>query len=67
MGNSGSFYLFAFHSVASFLRMAGALVAGMALILPDPDWDKAWRGAIVFVIFGLIAQFAGQALDEGGS
>lgn len=67
MRNPGSIYLFAFHSVASFLSLAGTLVVGMALILPDPDWDRALRGAIVFVLASLIAKFADKALGESGS
>lgn len=66
MKNPASLYLFAFHSIASFTRFAGLVVAGMALILPDADWDRAWRGAVLFVVFSLIARFADKALAESG-
>lgn len=67
MRHPGSIYLFAFHTVASFTSLAGVLVAGMALILPAPDWDRALRGAVVFVLSVLIAKFADKALEESGS
>jgi hypothetical protein len=64
MRNPAGFYLFAFHAIASFTSFAGVVVAGMALILPEADWDRFVRGAILFVVSGLIARFASQALEE---
>lgn len=66
MRNPGGIYLFAFHSIATFCSFAGVLVAGMALLLPVPDWDRAVRGAVLFVVFTLIAKFADQALHGAG-
>lgn len=66
MKNPGSIYLFAFHSIATFCSFAGVVVAGMALLLPVPDWDRMVRGAVLFVVFTLIAKFADKALQDAG-
>jgi|YelNatPaOPRAMG01_1025707.scaffolds.fasta_scaffold257069_2 hypothetical protein len=60
----GSIFLFAFHSAALFCSLAGLLVAGMALILPEADWERMLRGAVLFVVSSLIARFADRALQE---
>ena len=64
MKNPGSLYLFAFHSVAAFCSLAGLLVAGMALLLPETDGDRLLRGLVLFAAFGLIAKFADRALQQ---
>ena len=58
--------MFAFHSIAAFCSFAGVVVAGMALLLPVPDWDRMVRGVVLFVVFILIAKFANQALQDAG-
>ena len=63
MRTSAGLYLFAFQTTASFASFAGAVVAGMALIQPEADWDRFWRGAILFVVSSLIARFAGGSVS----
>lgn len=66
MRNPARLYLFAFHSMALFTSFAGVLVVGLALILPDAGWDKVGRGAVLFLVFRIIAKFADKALQESG-
>ena len=63
MRNPAGFFLFTFHAIASFVSFAGVMVAGMALILPEADWERFWRGAVLFAVSSLIAKFAGDALE----
>ena len=64
MRSPAGFYLFAFQTIASFLSFAGIVVAGMALISLDADWDRFARGAVMFVAAGLVSRFASKALEE---
>jgi hypothetical protein len=66
MRNPVNSYLFAFYVIASFTSFAGLVVMGMALILPEPDWDRVLRGMVLFVVFALIGKFASNALEEVG-